>query len=368
MERTFEVRAPGRVNLIGEHTDYNGGLCLPVAIPAATTARVSLRDGAVHRLVSAQQDEPWEGTAQDAAPGAVRGWAAYAAGVLWALAEAGHDVPALDLRLDSTVPLGAGLSSSASLEAAVAVAAVTATGRQLDDALRVELVAACRRAETEVVGAPTGGLDQTAVVLAQAGHALLIDFDDGSTEQVPVDLAAAGLTLLVVDTRVSHDLTDGGYGSRREECEEAARRLGVPSLRSATPGSVAGLDDDVLRRRATHVVGEIARVEEAVDALRAGDWATVGRLFTTSHASLRDDFEVSCAELDLVVDTALQVGALAARMTGGGFGGSAIALVPAERADAVRRAVDTAFADRGLATPGHLDGTPSAGAALTPSR
>ncbi|MDO9457031.1 galactokinase [Nocardioides sp.] len=363
MDRTLTVRAPGRVNLIGEHTDYNAGLCLPVAIPAATTARATVLDQGPTRIASAQQDDTWSGVAADAAPGRVDGWAAYAAGVLWALEQAGYVIPPLDLALDSTVPLGAGLSSSASLEAAVAVAAVTAAGLDLDDDLRRALVEACRRAETEVAGAPTGGLDQSAVLLARDGHALLLDFADGSAEHVPVDVGAAGLQLLVVDTRVSHALTDGGYGSRRDQCEEAARRLGVGSLRESTPADVATLDDDLLRRRATHVVSENTRVEKAVHALRAGDWAELGRLFTASHLSLRDDFEVSCAELDLVVDTALQTGALGARMTGGGFGGSAIALVPAERADAVRRAVDVAFVRGGLAAPGHLDGTPSAGAA-----
>jgi galactokinase len=364
----FTVRAPGRVNLIGEHTDYNRGLCLPVAIPAQTVATVTVRESGSTRLRSAQQPEVWEGGPADAAPGQVEGWAAYAAGVLWALAEAGHDVPPLDLGLDSTVPLGSGLSSSASLEAAVAVAAVTAAGRTLDDGLRRDLVAACRRAESEVVGAPTGGLDQAAVLLGRAGQALLLDFDDDSVEPVPVDAAAAGLEVLVVDTRVSHALTDGGYGSRRDECDEAARRLGLASLREATAEAVETLDDVVLRRRARHVVSENARVLAAVEAVRAGDWARVGTLFTASHVSLRDDHEVSCAELDLVVATALEAGALGARMTGGGFGGSAIALVPAERADAVRRAVDTAFAAAGLGAPGHLDGTPSDGAGVMPSR
>ncbi|WP_139983319.1 galactokinase [Nocardioides litoris] len=360
------ARAPGRVNLIGEHTDYNAGLCLPVAIPAATVARVTRRDGRASRITSAQQPEPWEGTPADAAPGAVRGWAAYAAGVLWALEQAGWEVPALDIALGTDVPLGAGLSSSASLEAVVAVAVAGALDLPLDAERRRELVAACRRAETEVVGAPTGGLDQTAVLLAEEGRALLLDFETGSVEPVDVDPRAAGLELLVVDTRVSHELTDGGYGTRREQCEEAARLLHHPSLRPATLEEVERLDDDVLRRRARHVVTENERVLATVEALAADDWPRVGTLLTASHVSLRDDFEVSCAELDLVVTTALEAGALGARMTGGGFGGSAIALVPAERAEACRRAVDAAFVAAGHRAPGHLDGTPSAGAGLTP--
>ncbi len=271
----------------------------------------------------------------------------------------------LDLELDSTVPLGAGLSSSASLEAAVAVAAVALAGTDPDD-VRAELVAACRRAENEVVGAPTGGLDQNAVLLARAGHALLVDFADGSTSHVPFDVGAAGLALLVVDTRVTHALTDGSYGSRREECAAAADRLGVATLRDADLDAVEALEDDLLRRRARHVVTENERVRSTVAALGRGDWTEVGRLLDASHRSMRDDFEISCVELDLVVSTAREAGAIGARMTGGGFGGSAIALVPAERADAVRLAVDTAFAAAGLAAPGHLDGTATDGAAVVP--
>jgi galactokinase len=362
----FTARAPGRVNLIGEHTDYNDGLCLPVAIPAATTAVATRVSGPTTTIRSAQADAPWEGTPGDAGPGRVEGWAAYAAGVLWAAQADGIEVPAMDIRLDSTVPLGGGLSSSASLEAAVAAVAFGAAGLGLDDAARARLAALCRRAETEVVGAPTGGLDQTAVVHARAGHALLLDFADGSMEHVGYDPRAAGLELLVVDTRVSHALTDGGYGSRREQCEVAAGRLGVGSLRDAQLEDLWRLGEPVLERRARHVVTENERVERTVAALRDDDWETVGALMNTSHASLRDDFEVSCAELDLVASTAVEAGALGARMTGGGFGGSAIALVPLERVDAVRRAVDAAFAAAGHAAPGHLDGTPSDGVRVAP--
>ncbi|GAA5149171.1 galactokinase [Nocardioides marinquilinus] len=365
---TVEARAPGRVNLIGEHTDYNAGLCLPIAIPAETraTARV-LADGPT-RLSSAQQDDVWSGRPAEAGPGAVGGWAAYAAGTLWALEQAGVALPALDLHLDSSVPLGAGLSSSASLEAAVAVAACAAAGLEVDDALRRDvLLPACRRAESEVVGAPTGGLDQSAVLLAGEGRALLLDFATDETplaDPVDFDVAAAGLALLVIDTRVSHSHADGGYGSRRDECAAAARALGVATLRETDAVAVAGLDDALLRRRAGHVVTENARVVAAVTALASGDWAGLGRLLDASHESLRHDFEVSCVELDVAVETAREAGALGARMTGGGFGGSAIALVPAERVDAVRRAVDAAFVRAGFAAPGHLDGTPSAPAGL----
>ncbi|WP_137291886.1 galactokinase [Nocardioides dongxiaopingii] len=359
--------APGRVNLIGEHTDYNDGLCLPIAIPYVTTVRATPRDDGRFRVVSAQQDGPagaWEGTLADAGPGRVEGWAAYAAGTLWALDRAGYDVPGLDLEVDSTVPVGAGLSSSAALEAAVAAAVVGSTGRDLDAAVRRDLVAVCRRAESEVVGAPTGGLDQSAVLLTRPDSALLLDFDGADPQVVPFAPDADGLALVVVDTRVSHALTDGGYGSRREECDRAARALGVPSLRRASLDAVEELDDDVLRRRARHVVTENVRVEQAVAAIGARDWTRLGLLFSASHLSMRDDFEISCPELDLVVDTAVGAGALGARMTGGGFGGSAIALVPLERVEACRRAINTAFALAGHRPAAHLDGTPSGPATL----
>ena len=356
--------APGRVNLIGEHTDYNQGLCLPVTIPAGTTVRATRRDDDQWRLLSAQQTDPWTGRVADAAPGRVSGWAAYAAGVLWALTEAGHDLPGMDVDIDGDVPLGAGLSSSASLEAAVAIAACKLAGLDLDRALRRDLVAICRRAESEVAGAPTGGLDQSAVLLVEPGAALLLDFADGSATNVPFPLADAGLRLIVIDTQVSHAHSSGGYGDRRAECEAAAVTLGVESLRAADETSVAALDDALLQRRARHVVTENARVLRTVLAVAADDWSIVGDLFDASHASMRDDFEISCAELDLAVEAAVATGALGARMTGGGFGGSAIALVPVERVDAVRQGVDAAFVRAGFRAPAHLDGTPSGPAVL----
>ncbi|WP_182523416.1 galactokinase [Nocardioides dongkuii] len=349
-------RAPGRVNLIGEHTDYNGGLVLPVALPHATYAALAPRtDGRVR--IDSRQAEPWEGTLDDLAPGGPSGWAAYAGGVLWALREAGLGVEGADVYVDGTVPLGAGLSSSAALECAVAVAVAP-------DADRADLAAACIRAETEVAGAPTGGMDQHVALLAREGHALLIDFGADETRQVPLDLA--GRTLLVTDTRVSHALTDGGYGSRRDDCEEAARLLGVPSLREATLDAVEGIADERVRRRARHVVTEIARVTETVDALERGDWDAVGATFRRSHASMRDDFEISTPELDAAVAIAVEAGALAARMTGGGFGGSSVAIVPDERVAAVARAIDAAFVLEGFRAPAHLVATPSGGAGLVP--
>ena len=366
IEPTSVGRAPGRVNLIGEHTDYNNGLVLPVALPHATYAAARLRDDDQVRISSAQTPEAWEGPVSAIGPGAVDGWAAYAVGVVWALRGAGHDVGGVDLFVDSTVPLGAGLSSSAALECAVGVAVTGALGLRLDDGLRLDLVTACVRAESEVVDAPTGGMDQTVAMLAQPGAALLVDFDlpadQGRSTAVPLDLP--GHALLVTDTRVSHALVDGGYGQRRADCEEAAASLGVPSLRHADPAAVADLEDERIRRRATHVVTEIDRVGRCVDALADGDLSALGELFAASHVSMRDDFEISCPELDVAVAVAVEAGAVAARMTGGGFGGSSVAVVPDERVAAVARAIDTAFALEGFTAPAHLRAEPSTGATL----
>ena len=356
--------APGRVNLIGEHVDYNGGLCLPMALPHATYAAIGTRADDVVTVTSRQQAEPFSGTLDTLGPGQATGWAAYAAGVLWALGKDGWELPGMDVVVDSRVPLGAGLSSSAALECAVALAVAEATGAQVDDELRSALVRACMRAEQDVAGAPTGGMDQTVALFGQADSALLLDCRDWSTRQVPWDPAVAELVLLVVDTRASHSLSDGGYQSRRQDCETAAGILGVDVLRDVDDqaAALAALDDERVRRRVRHVFTEIARVEEAVQRLEARDFAALGEAFTASHVSLRDDYEVSCAELDTVVEMALEQGALGARMTGGGFGGSAIALVPTSRVGAVRDAVAAAYDRNGWAAPAFLTATPSPGA------
>jgi galactokinase len=282
--------------------------------------------------------------------------------VLWALREAGVDVPGLDLRVDGTVPLGAGLSSSASIECAVAFAVLGLTGAEVTAEVRRLVVDACIRAETEVAGAPTGGMDQTVSVFAEAGSALLIDFTAHRHEPVP--LALQDRRLLVTDTRVSHELTDGGYGSRRADCEEAARQLGVATLRQAGLDDVVRIADERVARRARHIVTETARVPAAVTALETADWVALGELFAASHASMRDDFEISTPELDLAVRTAVEAGADAARMTGGGFGGSIVSVVAADRLDAVVAALDEAFAAAGLEEPNHLVAEPSAGAGV----
>ena len=358
--------APGRVNLIGEHTDYNGGLVLPIALPHRTYAAVSPRSDSVLRVASLQAEGIIDAHLDQVGPGRPAGWAAYVAGVPWALREEGYAVSGLDVLVDGQVPLGAGLSSSAALECAVgaAVSDLSGLGLLASDAGRATLAAACVRAENEVAGAPTGGMDQSASLRCQPGHALLLDCSTWRTSAVPVDLDAAGLVLLVVDTRAHHALTDGQYGSRREQCERAAALLEVQVLREVTmsmlPTALAALPNDVLRRRTRHVVTEIDRVQQCVAALQAGDFDTIGALFLASHASLRDDFEVSCAELDAVVEETTTSGALGARMTGGGFGGSAIALVPAGELERCVGAVQRRFATQGWAPPAAYVVTPSA--------
>jgi galactokinase len=353
--------APGRVNLIGEHTDYNGGLCLPIALPQRTTVSLVARADHALRLSSAQEDEVWEGTVEDRP----EGWAAYVAGVVSMLRENGYDVPGFDASIDSQVPVGAGLSSSAALECSVATAVAALVGLDLDDrAQRRRLVAACIRAENEYVGAPTGGMDQTIAMLAEPGHALLLDFADGSAIPVELPIEDAGLVLLVIDTRVSHALTDGSYGDRRAECAAAAEALGRPSLRDVPLESVEALDDPVLRRRARHVVTENVRVLSTVGAIGDRDWDALARLLDASHTSMRDDFEISCAELDLAVETARAAGALGARMTGGGFGGSAVALAPESAVSTVQQAVSAAFARAGHAEPAYLVATPGEAARI----
>jgi galactokinase len=350
--------APGRVNLIGEHTDYNGGLALPIALPRRTYAAVRPRDDARLRVASdGIPSEPVEVALEDIGPGSPGGWAAYVAGVFWALRRRGYAVPGADIHVTSDVPVGAGLSSSAAIECAVAAALSDLGGLGLlaDDAGRARLAEACRTAENEVAGAPTGGMDQAIAMRAQPGHALLLDARSGAVEQVGFDLAGHGLALLVVDTRAPHALVDGQYAARRHTCDAAAATLGVATLREVDPAdlsqALARLGDRVTQARVRHVVTEIERVGRFVTALRAADFHSAGELMVASHASLRDDYEVSCRELDLAVDTALAAGALGARMTGGGFGGSAIALVPASGAPSVADRVVEAFADAGLGAP-----------------
>jgi galactokinase len=347
-------RAPGRVNLIGEHTDYNSGYVLPLALDFGVWVAVARRDDGLLVTRSMQwSDGPVEvpiGALDPAQP--VEGWAAYPAGVVWALRRAGHDVTGLDLLVDGDVPQGAGLSSSAALECATALACAELFGLELT---RPRLAALAQRAENDYVGMPCGIMDQSASLLCREGHALFLDTLTLDTENVPLDLAADGLALLVIDTRAPHRLVDGEYADRRRSCETAARDLGVASLREIDPSglatAMAALDDPVLRRRVRHVVTENARVLDVVDLLRQRQYRDIGPALLASHESLRDDYEVSAPELDVAVESAVAAGALGARMTGGGFGGCAIALVEADAVDVVAGAVAAAFAERGFRSP-----------------
>ncbi|MFE6826822.1 galactokinase [Streptomyces sp. NPDC057690] len=358
--------APGRVNLIGEHTDYNDGFVMPFALPHIAVAAVARRTDGVLRLHSADLDS---GVAElrldELTPESDNAWTAYPAGVVWALREAGHAVTGADIHLSSTVPSGAGLSSSAAIEVVVALA--------LNDLYDLglqgwQLARLCQRAENVYVGAPTGIMDQTASACCEAGHALFLDTRDLSQKQIPLDLAAEGLRLLVVDTQVTHAHSGGEYGKRRAGCEKGAALLGVDALRDIAyadlDAALARLgDEEEVRRLVRHVVTEDQRVEQVVALLESGgDTRAVGPVLTAGHASLRDDFRVSCAELDLVVDTVLAHGALGARMTGGGFGGSAIVLAEAADVATLTKAVEEAFAAAGHKAPRVFEAVPAAGA------
>jgi galactokinase len=349
--------APGRVNLIGEHTDYNDGFVLPLALEFGVAAAARVAERPVLRVRSAQKGETVELPFDAIAPGAVDGWSAYVGGVAWALREAGHDVPGLDVVVDGDIPVGAGLSSSAALECAVAVAWNDLAGLALD---RDALAAAARRAENDVVGAPTGVMDQMASLYGQAGNLVFIDTRSLAVEPVPFDPPSAGLALLVIDSRAPHALVDGEYAERRRSCEQAVEILGVRALRDVAVDDLDdalarlgdGAEGDLLRKRVRHIVTENARVLDVVAALRAGDDVrTIGPALTASHASMRDDFEITVPQIDVAVDAALEAGAYGARMTGGGFGGCVLALVEADRAEEVVRAVEAAYDAAGFRAP-----------------
>ncbi|MFF9277641.1 galactokinase [Streptomyces griseosporeus] len=357
--------APGRVNLIGEHTDYNDGFVMPFALPHTAIAAVSRREDGVLRLHSADiEGGVAELRVADLAPESDKSWTAYPAGVVWALREAGHPVTGADIHLASTVPAGAGLSSSAALEVVVALALNDLYGLGLRG---WQLARLCQRAENVYVGAPVGIMDQTASACCEAGHALFLDTRDLSQRQIPFDLAAEGMRLLVVDTQVKHSHSEGEYGKRRAGCEKGAALLGVDALRDIAyedlDAALARLgDEEEVRRLVRHIVTENHRVERVVALLSSGDTRAIGPVLVEGHASLRDDFRISCPELDLVVDTAMASGALGARMTGGGFGGSAIVLLEEADVEPVTKAVEKAFAAAGFTAPRVFEAVPAAGA------
>ena len=356
-------QAPGRVNLIGEHTDYNEGFVLPFAIDK--TAKVALRvrdDSKVRMLSTFGSHGVVEADLAASEPGSGEGWSRYPLGVAWALKERGITVPGFDLLLDSDVPSGAGLSSSHAIECAVISALNELTGAGL---AAEDLVLATQRAENVFVGAPTGIMDQSASLRGAKGHAVFLDCRDQHVELVPFDAEASGLVLLVIDTKVSHSHADGGYASRRASCELGAEVLGVKALRDVGVERLeeaSGLLDETTLRRVRHVVTENDRVLQTVETLGAAGPAAIGELLDASHVSMRDDFEISCPELDLAVDTSRASGAIGARMTGGGFGGSAIALTPVGQEQQVRDAVVRSFAEAGFVAPDIFTVTPAAGA------
>ncbi|WP_394552864.1 galactokinase [Agromyces sp. MMS24-JH15] len=357
--------APGRVNLIGEHTDYNDGFVFPFAIAERTWVALGDRHDRVVRVATSFAPDAVEIHLDDLAPHAVDGWAAYPLGVTWALGRFGADlahVRGVDLYITSDVPVGAGLSSSAALESAVALALDEHWGLGLD---RPTLAKVGQLAENEVVGAPTGILDQSATLLSEPDAAVFLDCRSLDAEVIPLRFAAEGLTLVVIDTKVEHAHATGGYAARRASCEAGATALGVPALRDLRVEDLdraqAVLDDETFRR-VRHVVTEDRRVLDTVRTLREHGPGAIGSLLDASHASMRDDFEITVPEIDLAVETARAAGAIGARMTGGGFGGSAIALVADDRVDEVTSAVRAAFAEHGFGAPVIFTEQPSAGA------
>jgi galactokinase len=341
--------APGRVNVIGDHTDYNEGFVLPMAIDRRVVVAAGRREGDVVRAWSLQETEPASFTLSELAADPPRGWVAYIAGAVWGLRGSGVDVGAFDLVLDGAVPAGSGLASSAAVECATALALADLHGARVD---RVSLARAARRGEVEIVGVPVGVMDQMAALCCREGHTLFLDTRSLSIEHVPFDLPRAGLTLVVVDVRTPHRLVEGEYAKRRADCEVAARALGVRALRDVELGDVErGSLEPRIRRRARHVVNEDRRVLDVVSLLRQGRHADVGPLLTASHISLRDDYEVSTRELDTVVEASLDAGALGARMTGAGFGGCAIALVATDRVPELRHSIRDRFASNGDRDP-----------------
>ncbi len=365
--------APGRVNLIGEHTDYNDGFVLPFAIQHRTHVALAPRGDGRIRVVSTFDDAAVEVALAEldalfpARRDDIAEWARYPLGVAWALLAASGTDPAsvagVDLAFASDVPVGAGLSSSAAIEGAAAVALAQTWGMDID---RVALAKVGRRAENEAVGAPTGIMDQMASLLGRADSAIFLDCRSLDAQIVDLGFADAGLELVVIDTGVKHSHATGGYGERRAACERGAAALGVPALRDVAPDDLprlAELVDEVTFRRVRHVVTEDQRVLDTVRTLREQGPTAIGQLLVASHASMRDDFEISVPELDTAVEAALAAGAVGARMTGGGFGGAAIALVAHDRVSAVTDAATAAFAAAGFAAPTIFTVVPSPGAA-----
>jgi galactokinase len=342
--------APGRINLIGEHTDYNLGFALPIALPERTVVTYA-PDDTPDITVHSDQEDGEVRIALDTAPGDVAGWAGYVAGVMWALRSAGHRILGGTMSITSDVEMGSGVASSAALECAVLGALITAAGLRID---RVELARIAQRAENDYVGAPTGLMDQLAALCGEPRKALMIDFRELTVRPVAFDPEASNMALLLVNSRAPHQHAGGEYASRRSSCERAAADLGVSSLREVQDMGVttlAAVADPVDARRARHILTDNQRVLDVVAALEESDFTAVGRLFNASQASMRDDFEITTDQIDLIADTAVEAGALGARMTGGGFGGCVIALAALDKADRIADTIRDAVGAAGYNPP-----------------
>jgi len=364
-EPDLVAAAPGRVNLIGEHIDYSDGFVLPFAIKDRTLVAARKRGDSTVRIASAQRRNKI--VTVDIAkvkPGLKGEWERYALGVLWALGVK----EGVDVLIDGHVPLGAGLSSSAALECSVA----TAMNHLFDLGFNLEeLARLTQKAENQYVGVPCGIMDQSVSLMATQGSALLLDCRDLSTKNIPFDVASSGLELLIIDTQAHHALTDGGYAQRRASCESVVANLGIKSLRELTMGQLENSRDLLTETefvRARHAVTEMKRVLDCVQALSDSNFARVGELINQSHVSLRDDYTVSCPELDTAVDAALAAGALGARMVGGGFGGSAIALIQASKKTETIKTIEKAFSNKSFKPPRFFTSLPSQGAELISRR
>lgn len=353
------AEAPGRVNLIGEHIDYSEGFVLPFAIADRTFAAIARNNDGLVRIASQQRkNRIFTIDIKDVQPGSAGEWEKYVLGVIWTMGV----TSGVDILVDGHVPSGAGLSSSAALECSVAVGLNTLfnLGKSLEDMAR-----ATQKAENDYVGMPCGIMDQSVSLMGREGSALLLDCRDLTTESVPFDVASAGLELLIIDTQAHHALVDGGYAERRASCESVAAKFGIPSMRHLTMDVLDARKSEITETeyiRARHAVTEIQRVKDAVTALRTNDFVTLGHLINESHNSLRDDYTVSCVELDEAVDASRRAGALGARMVGGGFGGSAIALIKADQIESTKDAIRSAYAAKGFKAPRFFTSLPSAGA------
>tara|TARA_B110000503_G_C7149931_1_gene414687 strand:- start:985 stop:2115 length:1131 start_codon:yes stop_codon:yes gene_type:complete len=353
--------APGRVNLIGEHVDFLDGFVLPFAISNVTTVAIARNQSKQIRTASMQKSGViFQREAAKLVPKTGEAWSRYPVGVIWALGIS----TGLDILIDGEVPLGAGLSSSAALECAVATAlnSLFELGFSLPELARI-----AQRAENIYVGMPCGIMDQSVSLMAKAGNALLLDTRDLSTEQIPFDIAPLGLELLVIDTQVHHALVDGGYAERRASCEKAVSDLGITSLRDISVADFLARKSELDAKtfsRAFHGVTEMQRVLDAVQLLKSGDFVGFGEIVSTAHISLRDNYTVSCPELDLAVEISQKFGALGARMIGGGFGGSAIALIKAKDSELIKSEILSAFMAAKFKAPRFFSALPSAGATV----